>query len=98
MRHGSLSICRRSLESLKPARSLGAFRPETCKVQGSYSMASSSVWEEKKALRKDTSRKLKQMEDEIMKQQSKLSVKIGLEGSQPKTARETADIYKVDVA
>lgn len=34
-------------------------------------MASSSIWEEKKALRKETSKKLKQMEDSNMLQQSK---------------------------
>ena len=77
MRYGSLKL-RPSLEYSQPIRLLGALRPEVNKGQGSRSMASSSVWEEKKALRKDTSKKLKHMEEEVMKQQSKLSPKNGL--------------------
>lgn len=73
MRYGSLKPLIHLPSPLRPARVLEAFTSEVNRVQGSRSMASSSVWEEKKALRKDVSKKLKQMEEDYIKQQSKLS-------------------------
>lgn len=60
-----------SIVAVKTKDLLGAFTSAKSRIQGSRSMAQSSVWEEKKALRKDISKKLKQMDENRMDQESK---------------------------
>lgn len=71
MRYGALSILKSSIIAVKPNSLLGAFTSAKSRIQGSRPMAQSSVWEEKKALRKEISKKLKQMDEDRMEQESK---------------------------